>query len=124
MREEEIRPGDAIFFNYGWSKLWKEPEKYVENWAGIGMEVAQWIVERQASMIGSDGVGTEVLRNPDPDLFLPVHQELIMKHGIFNLENITFEDLIQDKGYEFLFIFTPLRIKGATGSAARPLAIR
>ena len=26
--------------------------------------------------------------------------------------------------YEFLFVFTPTRIRGATGSIGRPLAIR
>jgi hypothetical protein len=35
-----------------------------------------------------------------------------------------FEDLLADRAYEFLFVFTPLRLKGATGSPGRPLAIR
>jgi kynurenine formamidase len=34
------------------------------------------------------------------------------------------EELAQDGGYQFLFVFTPIRFKGATGSPARPLAIR
>ena len=66
----------------------------------------------------------EVSPNPDPDVFGPVHQELVMKNGIFLLEFMTFESLVEDDVHEFLFILTPLRIKGATGSPGRPIAIR
>ena len=68
-------------------------------------------------MTGADTAPTEVMPNPNPDLFVPVHQELMMKNGIFNLENMDFESLAADKVYEFLFIFTPIRFVGASGSA-------
>jgi hypothetical protein len=32
--------------------------------------------------------------------------------------------LMADRVHEFLFVFTPLRLKGATGSPGGPLAIR
>ena len=41
-----------------------------------------------------------------------------------NLENLQFDGLVEDDVHEFLFIVTPLQLKGATGSPARPLAIR
>ncbi len=75
-------------------------------------------------MVGGDSWGTEVYPNPDPDLVFPVHQELMMKNGIFNLENMQFDELVADGVNEFLFIFTPTRFKGATGSPGRPIAIR
>ena len=90
---------------------------------GIGLEVAKWVVERRASLVGADK-GGEVMPNPDPDLFAPVHQELVTKNGIFLLEFLTLESLAKDRVNEFLFIFSPVRIKGATGSPGRPLAIR
>jgi kynurenine formamidase len=122
--EASIKEGDALFFNYGWSKLWSEPEKYNVNPPGIGLAVAHWAIEKKAAMVGSDSWPTEVWPNPNPDLRVPVHQELITKNGIFNLENMVFDDLIQDGVYEFLFVFTPIRFKGGTGSPARPIAIR
>lgn len=122
--ESSITDGDALFFNYGWSKLWKDPVKYNNNPPGIGMEVAKWVVEKKATMVGSDSWPTEVWPNPNPDLVVPVHQELITKNGIFNLENMVFDSVIADGVYEFLFVFTPIRFKGGTGSPARPLAIR
>ncbi len=91
---------------------------------GIGLEVAAWLVERKVTVAGSDVYATEISTNPDPTLSAPVHQGLMMKNGIFNIENMTFEELAADSVYEFLFIATPIRFKGATGSPVRPLAIR
>jgi hypothetical protein len=124
LSENDIRPGDALLFRYGWSRFWTEPAKYNAEPPGIGLEVARWVVERKASMVGSDQSGTEVLPNPDPNLVFPVHQELVMKNGIFNIENLALDELARDAAYEFLFVFTPVRFKGATGSPGRPLAIR
>ncbi len=75
-------------------------------------------------MVGSDGGSTEIVPNPDPNLAYPIHQEIITKNGIFNLENMALEELAQDGATEFLFVLTPIRFKGATGSPARPIAIR
>ena len=124
LSESDLRPGDALLFRYGWSRFWTEPAKYNTDPPGIGLEVARWVVARKASMVGSDQSGTEVGPNPDPSLAFPVHQELIMKNGILNIENLTLEELARDAAWEFLFVFTPVRFKGATGSPGRPLAIR
>jgi len=51
------------------------------------------------------------------------HPELQTKHGIFNHENLIFDDLIADRKYQSVFIFTPAPIKGATGSNGCPIAI-
>ena len=124
MTEAEIQPGDAIFFAYGWAANWRNPSVYSAGQPGIGLEVARWLVERKPAMVGSDSPGLEVTPNPDRDLIFPVHQELITKNGIWNQENLHFEQLVADRAYEFLFVFTPIRFKGATGSPGRPIAIR
>ena len=124
MSESDLRPGDAIFFRYGWTVHWEDAARYNENPPGIGLEVARWIVDRQASMVGSDSWTTEVVPNPDPELDFPVHQVLIPENGIHNLENMVLDEVADAGVYEFLFIFTPLPLVGATGSPGRPLAIR
>ncbi|MGI9547359.1 MAG: cyclase family protein, partial [Flavobacteriaceae bacterium] len=123
LSESEIEPGDALLFRYGWSSLWDDPDKYNNNPPGIGLEVAQWVATKKVTMIGSDSWCTEVIPNPDESLAFPVHQELMMKNGIFNLENMQFDALVEDKLSEFLFIVTTIRFKGATGSPVRPIAI-
>ena len=117
MSEADIRKGDALLFNFGWWRLWSDAERVTSNWPGIGKEVAEWVLERAPSMVGSDAA-------TDEGTSLAVHHDLMLLHGILNLEFMTFESLLADDVYEFLFIFTPLRLKGATGSPGRPLAIR
>jgi kynurenine formamidase len=46
-----------------------------------------------------------------------------MKNGIFNIENLALDELARDGAWEFLFVFAPVRSKGATGSPGRPIAI-
>ena len=122
--ESSIAPGDAVLFRYGWAQLWGTPAEYnAGRLPGIGLEVARWLVERKVTVTGGDTSTNEVSPNPT-GLTIPVHQELMMKNGIFNIENMTFEELAAERAYEFLFVATPIRFEGATGSPLRPLAIR
>ena len=56
-------------------------------------------------------------------LAFPVHQELIVKSGIFIHENLATERLADAGVYEFAYIFSPMPTKGATGSPGAPLAV-
>lgn len=120
----DLRPGDAFLFRYGWAQLWNDIDSFNTNPPGIGVAVAEWIAEQKPSMIGSDSWTTEVNPNPDPELIARVHQILLTHNGIYNLENLNLEALAADGAYEFMFIMTPLPLVGASGSPARPVAIR
>jgi kynurenine formamidase len=122
--ESSIQPGDGVFFNTGWGSLWKKDNaKFNGGEPGIGLDVARWCAGKQLALVGSDTWATEVVPNPNPDLVFAVHNELITKNGIFNHENLDFDELIKDKISEFVYVFSPLRIKGGTGSPGRPIAI-
>ncbi len=124
MSEDDIRPGDGILFHTGWGQLWMENnDRFNSGCPGIGMEVAEWVVEKDLCFTGGDTWPTEVIPNPDPDLAFPVHGHLLTKHGIVNFENLTFDEVIADGKYRFLFMYTPVPIKGATGSMGCPIAI-
>jgi kynurenine formamidase len=62
--------------------------------------------------------------NPDSSLSAPVHQLLIARNGIYLHENLITDALARDSGYEFAYMFAPLRLKGATGSPGNPIALR
>jgi hypothetical protein len=115
LKESDIEPGDALLFNIGWWRLWPDPKVERAPHAYAGRELVEWIIARKPSMIGSDSNldGPEAL----------VHTEVTMKNGIWNLENMDFAALEKEKSYRFMFVFTPLRLKGATGSPGRPIAI-
>ena len=116
--EADIKPGDALFFNFGWSHFADDKEKYARlgMFPGLDPEVGQWIIEKKATLIGSDA-------SADPAGQGHIHFELLMKNGIHNLEFMTFESLLEDQVHNFLFVFTPVPFKGATGSPGRPIAI-
>ncbi len=129
--ESSIEPGDAIFFNYGWSANWGNPSKYNDSYVGVGDNEgspgiaragAEWVVEKKASIVGADSCCVEVRPRPDPTAI--VHHILFRREGVTMLENMVFEELAADEVYEFLFIGLVERIKGATGSMMRPIAIR
>jgi hypothetical protein len=53
----------------------------------------------------------------------PCHSVLLWENGIHIIEVMYLEELARDKVKEFLFILSPLKLVGATGSPVRPLAI-
>jgi kynurenine formamidase len=116
MKEADIEPGDALLFNLGWWRHWPEKITTEGKPAAANKELIDWIIARKPVMIGSDA-------NMDAAPDFPVHENVILKNGIYNLEYMDFRNMEQEKKYTFLFIFTPLRLKGATGSPGRPLAI-
>ena len=124
VKEGDIKSGDAVFFNTGWGALWmKNNDRFNSGEPGIGLEVARWLIEKEVALTGADTWATEVVPNPDKKLAFPVHGELITKNGIFNHENLNFDELIKDRKYQFVYIFSAMPIKGATGSAGGPIAV-
>jgi kynurenine formamidase len=121
----EIRSGDIVLVHTGWGSLWGVDNATFNATApGVGLDGAQWLVDREVVIVGSDNWSTEVVPNPNADLQFPVHQLLVARNGIYIFENLLTEELARDRVYEFAFFFAPLRLKGASGSPGNPLAIR
>lgn len=119
----EPNEGDVVLIHTGWGRHWiVDNATYNAGCPGIGLEAAAYLVERGVAVVGSDTWPVEVIPNPDPNLAFPVHQEFIAKNGIFIHENVATERLIEAGVSEFAYIFSPMPIKGATGSAGAPLA--
>jgi kynurenine formamidase len=122
---KEIRPGDVVLIHTGWGSLWmKDNARYGGGSPGIGVAAAQFLADKEVMVVGSDNWGVEVSPNPDASLGAPVHQLLIARNGIYLHENLNTEELARDNVYEFAYVFSPLRLKGATGSPGNPIAIR
>jgi len=121
----EIHSGDVVIVHTGWGSLWlQDNAKFNASAPGVGLEAAQYLVEREVVLVGADTWSMEVVPNPNPELQFPVHQLLIPRNGIYIFENLLTEELARDRVYEFAFFYAPLRLKGATGSPGNPLAIR
>ena len=130
MSENDIGQGDAVFFNYGWAANWGNPSRYNDSYVGTGenegspgiyADIVRFLVERRISLVGADSCCVEVRPRPGTD---NVHRMLFLGEGIPMLENMELRELAADEVYEFLFIGLPERIRGATGSPMRPIAVR
>ena len=85
---------------------------------------AEWLVQQDPMLVGADNGLVEVSPNPDKLISLPVHQIMLVVNGIHLLENLTLDELSTKRVYEFAFVMQPLKLQGATGSTAAPVAIR
>jgi len=115
IKDTDIQPGDAVFFNYGWWRFWPD-KKVLSSRPGINNEIAMWLVNKKISLVGSDN-------STDRGGSHAVHFTMMVEHGILNLEFMNYAELISDNVSQFTLFFSPLRLKGATGSPARPIAI-
>ena len=120
----ELSEGDVVLIHTGHGALWMvDNDEYNRGAPGIGMEAALWLAERKVAMTGADTWPVEVIPS-EGDLAFPVHQELIARRGIYNIENLDLSELAADEVYEFAFMFAPVKFKGGTGSPGNPIAIK
>jgi kynurenine formamidase len=121
---QKLMPGDTVVIRTGWSKLMgKDNQRYGRENPGLGIAAAQWLVTQNPLMVAADNCCIEV-RPSEPGHSLPVHAMMIIQHGIYLLENLELEKLAAAGATEFAFIVQPLKIKGGTGSAVAPIAVR
>ena len=117
----EIRAGDVALLRTGWAAFWDDPPRFIRQVRGPGPALAgaRWLAERGVFAAGSDTVAFEKV----PDASMPVHVHLLVEKGIHIVECLNLEELARERVYEFLFIAAPLKIRGATASPIRPLAL-
>ncbi len=121
----DLRPGDVVLVRTGLMKVWPDKQKFrLWDQPGLSLDAARWLVEdRKAMLLGADNFGVEAFPSTDPDNFVPVHSYLLAERGVSMLELVWLEDLSAEAVYEFLFIASPLKMRGATASPLRPIAI-
>src|SRR5262249_46610112 len=100
----EVREGDVVLIRTGHGQLWmKDNAEFSSGEPGIGTGAAKWLVDRKIVMVGTDTWATEVVPPEDPERPFPVHQILLTRSGIYNIENLDLEALAKDSAYEFAF---------------------
>lgn len=120
-----LEEGDAVIIHTGWGLLWgRENARYVAGCPGIGVAAAQWILQRNPMLMGSDNWPVECAPSKTmPDASLPVHQLALVVHGVHLLENMKLDELARRGQSEFAFMLQPLKISGGTGSTVAPTAL-
>ncbi|MGH6896120.1 MAG: cyclase family protein [Geminicoccaceae bacterium] len=135
---EEIGEGDCVFLYTGHGDLWKNSEwptlsaeekearakEFIAGEPGFGISACEYFAERKIILTGGDTSANDA--QPVGEVegeAVPCHQQLQTRHGIWNIENLDFEPLLADGVSEFLFVWAPLKIVGATGSPGNPVAL-
>jgi kynurenine formamidase len=134
----DAEQGDVVLFRTGWNHWWKDnhtgnkkPEQIAADInsfragePGVSPEVCDYLAERNISMLGMDVWGIEPydFSKGMPDSFAYCHMNLIVRRGIYLFENLDLDGVSQEKVYEFLFSWAPLKLVGATGSPGNPIA--
>jgi kynurenine formamidase len=120
----EVREGDVVLVRTGYGSLWDQPEQYLRA-AGVSGAGSRWLAERKVKAVGADNVAWDVVGPTDPELgvTLPGHVLLLVRAGIPIIENLNLEELAAARVYEFGFVCLPLKMRGATGSPVRPVAM-
>jgi len=134
----EIGAGDCVFLYTGHGDLWSNatwktlsPERKAQarkefgaGEPGFGISACQYLAQRKIALMGGDTWGNDADPAGEQEGYaVPCHTEMQTRRGIWNLENLDFGELLKDDVSEFLFVWAPLKIIGATGSPGNPVAI-
>jgi kynurenine formamidase len=123
-----VGAGDILLVRTGHSRRLAEvgPWDTVKSKSGLHPSVARFLAERRVAALGSDG-NNDTAPSAVDGVAYPIHVLAINAMGIPLLDYLQFEDLVRQCGdadrWEFLFVASPLRIVGGTGSPVNPIAI-
>ena len=118
-RHGPLQAGDIVLFDFGWAAKWAlRPyhQPYVENWPGVGMDAAEYLVSKKVAALGVDTL------SPDPPEALrarPIHP-VVLEKQVLIMENLCNLDQLPDF---FLFLAFPLKIREGSGSPIRAVAL-
>ncbi len=143
VRRQGIAPiveGDCVFLYTGHGDIWhpsawdtydaaekaRRVARFNAGSPGFGLSACEYLASRKIILWGSDTWASEAVDKDfggETDQPFECHIKMMTKRGIWNLENLDLSRLVADKAYEFLFVWSPLKIKGGTGSPGNPVAL-
>ena len=109
-------PNDAtIIIATGWYKNLTK-KTYFEKNPGLSSSAADYLSSKKINLVGIDSPSIDVGSNKE----FSVHK-ILSKNNIIIVENLA--NLEKIKGSKFKFIALPLKLKDATGSPIRAIAV-
>lgn len=137
---DPIAEGDCVFLYTGHGDLWHPSEwnsydaaekarrvaAFNAGEPGFGISGCNYLADKKVILWGGDTWGTEAVGpgfGGETEQPFECHIKMMTQRGIWNIENLDFSQLLADNVSEFLFVWSPLKMKGATGSPGNPVAI-
>jgi kynurenine formamidase len=122
-QQTELRPGDVVMVRTGRMHAWPDPAAYIDDAPGLNRAGAEFLAKCGAITIGGDNLALEQGPSADPENWMVVHTNQHAQAGNPNQEVVDQEALAAEKVYEFCFFGACLKLRGATGSPMRPVAM-
>lgn len=119
----ELRPGDVVMVRTGRMRAWPDRDAYMPDPPGLNREGAQYLAEGGAITIGGDTLTLEQIPSADPENWMVVHTYLLAEAGVPIMEVVDLEALAGERIHEFAFFGACIKLRGATGSPMRPIAM-
>jgi kynurenine formamidase len=121
-----VGKGDLVLIRLGRDERRKTHDD--QHVPGLDPDVALWLHQRQAAILGGDGVHDPIPPGRlGPEWPMPIHMIGLVAMGLHLLDNLNLEDVAQlcsDLGrWTFLLTLAPLKIEGGTGSPLNPIAM-
>jgi kynurenine formamidase len=121
-----LNEGDVVLIRTGWIQLYSDPVAFLGHQSGTpGPDASggRWLAEHKVRAAGGDTISFEQVELGPNVYKRPCHGILLFENGIHIIEVMDMEELAREKVKEFVFMLSPLKLVGATGSPVRPLAI-
>ncbi|MBV9218188.1 MAG: cyclase family protein [Methylobacteriaceae bacterium] len=122
-QKTELRCGDVVMVRTGRMRAWPDPAAYMTNPPGLTRAGAEFLAKGGAIIIGADNHCVEQSPSADPQNWQVVHTYLLAEAGIPMMEIVNLEELAEEKVYEYAFLGACIKLRGATGSPMRPIAM-
>ena len=137
---DPIAEGDCVFLYTGHGNIWhpslwdtfdaaekqRRAAEFNAGGPGFGLSACEYLASRKIILWGGDTAATEAVglgQGGETAQPFECHIKMMTRSGIWNLENMDLSQLVADQAYEFFFAWSPLKIKGATGSPGNPVAV-
>lgn len=119
-----LQKGDVVLIRTGQAQHYQDADHYLHKYPGINLDAVKWLIEdKQVMLLGADNLSFEAFPPERKDNWVPVHTYLLAEKGVMFIEQMHLEELSKDKLYEFAFIAASLKLRGASGSPMRPIAL-
>ena len=135
---DPIGSGDCVALHTGQGNTWSNDRYksmsseeraaaraiFAQGEPGFGYSACSYFGERNIALTMGDTSANDAQPGNEVEGWaVPCHTELQVKYGTWNLENVDTKSLVDNKIYEGAFIWSPLRIIGATGSPGNPIVL-
>jgi len=135
---DPIDSGDCVALHTGQGNTWSNDRYksmnsderaaaraiFAQGEPGFGYSACSYFGDRNIALTMGDTSANDAQPGNEVEGWaVPCHTELQVKYGTWNLENVDTKSLVDNKIYEGAFIWSPLRIIGATGSPGNPIVL-